>query len=227
MKYQWILFDADGTLFDFDQAADQALKNSFKQYDIPFDPAYIPLYLSINKTVWRQYERGEIQADELKPLRFQRLFEQLGHTVDPHRFSNDYLDHLADGSMLLDGAEKLVLALHGKVRMMILTNGFARVQRPRLSRSNIQHYFEDIVISDEVGVAKPEPRIFDIAFEKMGLPPREQVLIVGDNLGSDIKGGIDYGIDTCWYNAKGQADPAGMNFTYEVSHLREIPGILR
>ena len=111
--------------------------------------------------------------------------------------------------------------------MLLLTNGLTDVQRPRFKASTIGHYFEDWVISEEVGVAKPDPRIFDIAFQRLGGPDRREVLIIGDSLTSDMAGGVAYGIDTCWYNPTGRAADPGLAITYQIQDLDQLPGLLR
>lgn len=221
------MFDADGTLFDFDQAAAHALKATFFQYELPYEPQYIERYLEINRSLWALFEKGQIEAAELKSLRFARLLESLNRKADPSQMNEDYLGHLADGSMLLKGAKELVEELHGKVKMMLITNGFQKVQRPRLERSGIENYFESVVVSDEVGVAKPDPQIFEHSFSTMGNPSKEDVLIIGDSLSSDIKGGNNYGIDTCWYNPQHKQRPDQMPITHEVKNLAQIPQLLR
>ncbi|MEL7533620.1 MAG: YjjG family noncanonical pyrimidine nucleotidase [Bacteroidota bacterium] len=226
MRYQWIMFDVDGTLFDFDQAAAHALKATFLQYKLPYEPQYIERYLEINRSLWALFEKGQIEAAELKSLRFARLLESLNRKADPSQMNEDYLGHLADGSILLEGAKELVENLHGKVQMMLITNGFKKVQRPRLARSGIEHLFESVVVSDEVGVAKPDPQIFEHSFATMGDPKKEDVLIIGDSLSSDIKGGNNFGIDTCWYNPNQKVKPDHMPITHMIKQLAEIPGLL-
>ncbi len=220
------MFDADGTLFDFDQAAAYALKTTFHQYELPYETQYIERYLDINRSVWALFEKGEISAAELKSLRFARFLESLGRKADPVQMNEDYLGHLADGSMLLDGAKELVENLHWKVQMMLITNGFKKVQRPRLQRSGIEQYFESVVVSDEVGAAKPDPEIFEHSFSTMGDPNKEDVLIIGDSLSSDIKGGNNFGIDTCWYNPNQKSRPDQMPITHTISNLAELPALL-
>lgn len=220
------MFDADGTLFDFDQAAEHALKTTFLEYQIPYETDFIERYLSINRSLWAQFEKGEIEASALKTLRFARFLDSLGLQADPAQMNEDYLGHLADGSMLLEGAKQLIETLHQRVQMMIITNGFKKVQRPRMERSGIQHYFETIVVSDEVGAAKPDPQIFDHSFAEMGQPSKEEVLIIGDSLSSDMRGGVNYGIDTCWYNPNGKPNPAQPGITHEIRSLEEFPTLL-
>ena len=117
----------------------------------------------------------------------------------------------------------MVRGLHGRAKLALITNGLKAVQRPRFAASALSEYFDVIVISEEEGVAKPDLRIFDIAFTRMGWPAKSDVLIVGDSLTSDIKGGSDYGIDTCWFNPNGNPRHLDMQIRYEIQHLSELP----
>jgi YjjG family noncanonical pyrimidine nucleotidase len=233
MPYPILLFDADGTLFDYKHAETWALTETFAQYGHRFEPAYSQLYRQVNDPLWDALEQGAITQDRLKVLRFERLFEELGFDVDPDAFSASYSHQLGMATLLgmatflIDGAQELVVVLSADHRLLLLTNGLTEVQRPRFSASTIGRYFEGWVISEEVGVAKPDPRIFDIAFERLGQPDKKDVLIIGDSLSSDIAGGIGYGIDTCWYNPNGrQADPS-LAVTYEITDLARLPAIVR
>ncbi len=110
--------------------------------------------------------------------------------------------------------------------MLLITNGLAEVQVPRFAASSIRDCFAEIVISGEIGLAKPDPAIFDFAFERIGRPAKERVLMIGDNLGSDILGGANYGLDTCWYNPSGTLNGHGVEPTYEIRELQSILGIV-
>lgn len=226
MVYSTLLFDADGTLFDYERAETWALSETFSQYGHRFEPGYIELYRQANGPLWDALERGEITQDRLKVLRFESLFEVLALEIDPEAFSTSYSRQLGQATFLIEGARDLVATLSARHRLLLLTNGLTDVQRPRFGASDIGHYFMDWVISEEVGVAKPDPRIFDIAFERLGKPDKRDVLIIGDSLSSDMAGGIAYGIDTCWYNPTGrQADPA-LPVTYQIQDLAQLPAIL-
>ena len=226
MTYQWIMFDADGTLFDFDQAEAKALQTSFAQIELPFHPTYAEVYQKINAAIWKDFEDGKINADELRIQRFERLFDMLNIRADPDWFSRIYIQHLAQRGELIEQAEEIVKALHPHHSLLLITNGLKDVQRPRLKHSGLDSYFKEIVISEEVGAAKPDPRIFDIAFERMGRPPKSEVLIVGDNLMADIGGGNQYGIATCWFNPAGKPHLDGIVPRYEIRRLEQLLHIL-
>lgn len=222
MKYEWLLFDADGTLFDYDRAEGTSLELTFKEFGFGYQPSHADTYRRINSAIWHDFEQGKISQKRLRTRRFETLFEALRIEGDAEAFSTRYLRNLAEGAELIEGAEHVVRTLQGRVGMMIITNGLTDVQRPRFARSVIGDCFADLVISEEVGAAKPHNKIFDIAFEKMQSPRQEEVLIVGDSLSTDIKGGNNYGIDTCWFNpqrgpGKGEVEP-----TYEIAALGEL-----
>lgn len=226
MSYEWIFFDADGTLFDYDAAEAAALEGAFDACGLPFDASIGSRYSEINASIWREFELGELDQNELKTLRFDRLFTELGFSADAAVFSGHYLEILSRQTKLLDGAETLVHSLGDKVRMILITNGLAEVQVPRFAASSIRDAFAEIVISGEIGLAKPDPAIFDYAFERIGRPPKERVLMIGDNIGSDILGGANYGLDTCWFNPVGASNGHEVTPTYEIRDLHEILDLL-
>lgn len=226
-RYRWLLFDADGTLFDYDKAEIFALQRSFRQSDIPFESHYLSIYRRINGQIWIDFEHGKITAERLKARRFELLFDKLHIDVDARKFSDRYLINLSGATFLLGRAEELVKTLAATYRIGIITNGLTKVQRPRFRNSNLAPYLETTIISEEVGVAKPDPQIFEIAFEQMQHPARDEVLIVGDSLTSDIQGGCNYGIDTCWFNPDNVENTFPFRPTYEIHALSEVLGIVR
>jgi 2-haloacid dehalogenase len=226
MTYQWLLFDADGTLFDYDRAESRALKNTFDQLGYPFEEPYLAEYRRVNHTIWLEFEQGQIDQITLRTRRFELLFQAINVQADPYEFSPTYLANLAEGTYLIDGAVETLELLSGNFNLAIITNGLKEVQRPRFRKSAINGYIETIIISDEVGVAKPDPKIFDIAFTQMNQPAKNQVLIIGDSLTSDIQGGRNYGIDTCWFNPAGKRNDHQIASTFEIQRLAELLELL-
>jgi YjjG family noncanonical pyrimidine nucleotidase len=226
MRYRWLLLDADGTLFDYDQAETKALELTFDQAGHELRERYIEVYREINGQLWLDFEQGEVAQDHLKVYRFEQLFEAMGVALDAGAFSERYLENLGQFADLIDGAEELLQSLYGRIGMVLITNGLSAVQRSRLAKSALERYFAEVVISEEVESSKPDGRIFEVAFEKMGNPEKEDVLIVGDSLTSDMRGGIDYGIDTCWFNPQGRARD-GVAVRYEIRSLHELEKIVR
>lgn len=226
-NYQWLLFDADGTLFDYDLAEAKALQATFDELDVPFKPTMVDTYRVINHQTWQDFENGKITSVALRTARFERLFESLQMKVDTQQFSQHYLRNLADAADLMPGAAALIGELQRRFQLAIITNGLKDVQRPRLARSTIADAFAVIAISEELGAAKPDPGFFDAAFELMGKPPRESALVIGDSLTSDIQGGNQYGLDTCWFNPAGTAPDVHIPCTYQISHLADLLRLLK
>jgi 2-haloacid dehalogenase len=222
MKYKWLLFDADGTLFDYDRAEAVALKRTFEQFGHQFEPGYAEAYRRINSDIWLAFEQGRLTQVRLRTKRFELLFEAVGAELEPEAFSARYLENLARGTYLIDGAEQVLGELHGQVGLALITNGLADVQRPRFGRSTIGQYFSALVISEEVGAAKPDPAIFEVAFREMGQPQKNDVLIIGDSLTSDIKGGNNFGLDTCWFNPQQKPAHVDVSVSYEIQDLNEL-----
>ena len=221
-RYEWVLLDADGTLFDYDRAEAAALASSLSAFEVESSAEVTAAYRDINRRIWQAFERGEITQAALRTRRFAELFVLLGVKADPHAFSCTYLEHLACNAMLVEGAETVVRSLRAEVRLVLLTNGLADVQRPRLARSAIRGLFDAVVISEEVGAAKPHPQIFEVCFERMGRPDRRNVLMVGDSLSSDIRGGIEYGLDTCWFNPARVLNSGDVVPRFQISSLVEL-----
>ena len=136
------------------------------------------------------------------------------------------MEALGRQTQLLPGAEAVVRDLSSRFRLLLATNGIAVVQRPRFAGSSIRRYFEDVVISDEIGVAKPQTGFLEEAFSRMGEPSKSEVLMIGDSLSSDIAGGVNFGVDTCWFNPDGFALDGSPKPTYEIADLTEIDAIV-
>lgn len=227
MKYKVILFDADETLFDFKKAEKEAFKNSMLELDIEYDENYhFATYKEINTAIWKELEEGLITQAKLKTERFRRLIEKLNLNFNENDFSDAYMKHLAAGSFLFDGATELIEDLSSKYILSIVTNGLTSVQEGRLKKSVIAKYFKDIVISEEVGISKPNPEIFEYALSNIEGVNKNEILMIGDSLSSDIRGGINYGIDTCWFNIHKEKNNSGLSPTYEVSSYKELADLL-
>jgi len=221
-NWDWILFDADDTLFHFDAFA--GLQRLFKEYNVDFTTADYHEYQAVNKPLWVEYQNGAITALQLQHQRFSSWAERLN--VTPDALNSGFLSAMGEVCVPLEGAVNLMNALKGKVKMGIITNGFTALQQVRLQRTGFRDYFDLLVISEQVGHAKPHPAIFNYALEKMAHPPRERVLMVGDNPDSDILGGINAGLKTCWLNADGREKPEAITPDWQVSSLHELQSIL-
>ncbi len=225
--YELVLIDADDTLFDYKRAELNALSESLKffgyigEYEIPAER-----YHEINTGLWKQLEKGEVTKEFLKVERFKKLFIELNFNYSPAEFSNLYLENLASGGFLLDGAEEICSYLSGKYKIILVTNGIEYVQKSRLAHSAIKKYISGLVTSEIVGVNKPDARMFDFAIKTGKCTDKSKVIMIGDMLSSDILGGNNFGIDTCWYNPSGAVNTLNILPKYEVNDLLKIKQIL-
>ncbi len=226
MRYTWLFFDADGTLFDYDKAEEKALSASFAEMGLPFREEYGPLYRQFNAQVWKDFEAGRTTAERLRVERFEQLLAAAGLRADAEEFSRRYLPNLARGSDLMPGADEVLRALRPHYHFALITNGLKDVQRPRLERSGIAGLFEQVAISEELGVVKPDPAYFEAVFARIGGLDKAQALVIGDGLTSDIQGAINYGLDACWFNPKGLARDPRYATRYEIRALNELPELL-
>jgi 2-haloacid dehalogenase len=224
--YPWLFFDADGTLFDYNRAEATAFRKAFDLLQFQFEENYLDTYQKINRGLWQALERHEITPALLRVRRFELLLETLQLSGSADDLNIAYVEQLGLCNDLIDGAYEVLQTVSKSSRIAIVTNGLEAVQRSRMMHSTIQSFITELVISEEVGAAKPHPAFFDTAFARTGNPPKSDVLIIGDSLTSDIHGGADYGIDTCWYNSGGEAKPEGLAITYEIRNLRELLEII-
>jgi 2-haloacid dehalogenase len=220
--YPWLFFDADGTLFDYNRAEATAFRKAFELLKFQFEEQYLDVYQKINRDLWQALERHEITPTVLRVRRFEQLLEALQLSGSADDLNLAYVEQLGLCTDLMNGAYEVLQTLHGRCRIAIVTNGLEAVQCSRLKRSVIQPFITELIISEEVEAAKPHPAFFDAAFARTGNPPKSDVLIIGDSLTSDMQGGVDYGIDTCWYNPVGEDRPQRLLITYEIRHLREL-----
>lgn len=228
MKYEVIIFDADETLFDFRKSEKEALKNTMVQFDIDYDENYhLKVYKDINTVIWKEFEDGLIIQKELNIERFKRLLNKLDIKFDETEFAKAYVKHLSCASFLYDDSIDLIESLHKNYRIIIITNGLKDVQDNRIRKSIIGKYFEDVVVSEEVEVSKPDPKIFEHALNNIKHTDKSKVLMVGDSLTSDIQGGINFGIDTCWFNPNNIIKKTAIEPTYEISNLMDLKDILK
>ena len=227
MKYELVLFDADQTLFDFKKSERYAFMKSLESFDINFDKEEcMKIYLEIYTEIWKEFEEGKITSENLKVERFNRLFKKIDLNEDPIEFSKLYIKYLSKASFIYKESYVILEYLKERYRLSIITNGLIDVQSKRIRESDIAHYFETIVISDEIKIAKPNSEIFDYTLDKLKFKDKSKVLMVGDSLSSDIRGGINAKIDTCWLYIENLDKPKDIDVTYIVNNLLEIKNIL-
>jgi 2-haloacid dehalogenase len=223
---RWVLFDLDGTLFDYDASEAAAVRVALEGAGMSVDAEVLASYRRSNAAAWAALERGETTPSALRVDRWRPLFDGAADEGTLEAVATAYVAALATGTQLIDGALEVVDELARTHRIACITNGLADVQRPRLAASALARYPEVVVISDEVGAAKPDPAIFDAAFARMGRPERAEVTLVGDSLTADVAGGLGYGLPTVWYapgSGLTRPEPAP---THRIRSLHELPPLL-
>ena len=222
-RYDIFLFDADNTLFDYDCAEENALKIMFEYCNFDYSENIRIKYRKINSEVWASYERNEITKDELQTLRFKRLFKEIYVFYDTNKFNEKYLYELGKGSFLIEGALEIckkIVSCNKKI--YIVTNGILTTQKSRIEHSMIKNYISNFFVSEFIGYQKPHKKYFDYVFSNITQINKDKILIIGDNILSDILGGNNSGIDSCWFNLYGKKNDTEVIPTYEINHLNEL-----
>ena len=224
MTIRAILWDVDGTLLDFAAAEKAAIQKLFGEFGLgecPDDMA--ARYSVLNDGYWKRLERGEITKAEVLVGRYRDFFSELG--IDPalaEPFNARYQIALGDTVVYRDDSLNLVKSLHGKVKQYVVSNGTVIAQTKKLERSHLGEWMDGIFLSEQLGAEKPSPRFFEQVFAALPDIPKEDMLIVGDSLTSDMQGGLNAGVPTCWYNPKGLPRPEGMAIDFEIQDLHQI-----
>lgn len=222
--YEWILFDADNTLFHFDDFS--GLNGMFKKhFEMEFCEKDYQAFQEISKPLWHSYQNGAINAQHLQERRFYSWAEKL--QISTTRLNSIFMQTMADISKPFQGVLSLLNFLKGKVKLGIITNGFTELQQTRLERTGLRSFFEIHVISEQVGIAKPDPRIFEYALSLAGNPAREKVLMVGDTFETDMLGGINAKLDTCWLNPERRPFPQNFITSHQIGSISELQGLLQ
>ncbi|MEC9485347.1 MAG: YjjG family noncanonical pyrimidine nucleotidase [Candidatus Izemoplasma sp.] len=228
MKYNVILFDADGTLFDFHKAEEIAFQKAIENINtaISFTDLF-NTYLEENHKIWRELERGQITQEKLKIERFERFIDKSGISADAQTLANTFMSTLSETSILYEDALNIVKQISHQNTVAIITNGLKEVQGKRVRNSVLKSYVKTTVISDELGIQKPDPRIIDHTLDLLGHKTKNDVVIIGDSLTSDIQGGINAGIDTIWYNPTNKENHQNISPTYTIKTLSQLLSTLK
>lgn len=225
MRYQTLLIDLDHTLFDSDACERAAFEETLRTVGVSEPLRHHETYVEINKPLWSLVERGDITPEDVRVARFERLITEIGVDANPERVAESFEAALGANGGLYFGAREILEELQQKATLALITNGLSQVQRARVERLDIEQYFKAIVISHEIGASKPGHEIFEATFRALGDPPKETALMVGDSLTSDIRGGVNYGIATCWYNPKGKTAGHDVGVDHEITRLDQLPAI--
>ena len=218
MRYQYLLVDNDNTLMDFNAAEAKALIDVLAAHGLPTDEKTVHTYHEINDAQWKALERGETTQPRLKVERFRLLLEYLGCTdIDPAAMGTEYALGLGNHADLLPGAEDFVCSLYGKVKIALVSNGVSAIQRSRLAKCPLTPMFDAIVISEEVGAAKPDPKLIEVALDMLGCTDKKQAVMMGDSLTADIPAAVNAGVDSIFFSLKGKVSDVATHtvFTHE------------
>lgn len=225
MRYTQLLFDLDDTLLDFAANEAVALETLFQRQGYPLTEETLSVYRTVNKGLWRDYEDGRIPLDRVLNTRFSETLKGLGIAVDGAGWEALYRALLGEGHQLIPGASAVCQELSRTHRLFVVTNGVHQTQLKRLERAGLRTYFEAVFDSESIGAQKPAPAFFEhVARHIPGFDPKS-ALVIGDSLNTDIKGGTLAGIDTCWFNRKGQENTVGVTSTYTITELGELMAI--
>ncbi len=226
MNYKIILIDLDDTLLDFQKSEDLAIRKTIEALGIIPTDELVNTYKAINQKYWKMYERKEIEREALLVARFKEFCGILDITnQDFSKLNETYFHYLSSVPFEIDGAFDFLDKLSKKYDIYVITNGVKRVQTKRLSLVNITKFFKKIYISEELGYQKPQVEYFDYVLNDLNITNKEELLIIGDSLSSDIQGGINSGIDTMWYNPKGLK--TDVKYTYMINSYDEFFNIIK
>lgn len=227
--YKYLLWDIDGTILDFEAAQNRTIKALFEKHGLGVcTDEMVASYSKINDKYWQALERGEMSKPEILVGRFTEFFESIGvdASLGPE-FNSDYQVTLGDYVVFEENAQEVLESEKGKYRLIAVTNGTKIAQTKKLKTSGLEQIFDAVYISEDVGIEKPNVGYFDKVFESEGITDKSEVLIIGDSLTSDMQGGNNAGIDTCWYNKRNVTNTKGVDITYEIHSLKDIYDIVK
>jgi 2-haloacid dehalogenase len=226
-KYKTLFFDVDDTLLDFGAAEKLALQLLFEEQNIPLTSEIEEQYKRINQRLWKRFEEGELDRDEVVNTRFSILFNEYEKEMDGILLEKNYRSYLEQGHQLVEGAFELISELQNDYDLYVVTNGVSKTQYKRLHDSGLFPLFKDIFVSEDTGYQKPMKEFFDYVFSRIPNFRVEAALIIGDSLSADIKGGELAGLDTCWFNPNMKQNHTTITPSYQIHNLEEIMQIVR
>ncbi len=199
-QYKHLLFDLDNTLLDFNKSSHLAFADLMEHFNIESSKNLYEIYSPINAKFWHYFEKQKVSAQDLNTGRFKEFLYKIDIKLDENELADKYLDLLVHHSSWINGAEKLIKAYAKTHELHIITNGLSKPQHLRLEKHDMKQYFKNIFISEEINVSKPHELYFEKVHQTLNKVPKNEVLVIGDNPNSDIKGGHNFGFDTCWYD---------------------------
>ncbi len=226
MNKKILLIDLDNTLIDFNECARHSIINAFEKLGFDYSPKVFETFIEENVKIWKRLEKGEITKPQLRADRWNIILGRLGIDYDGTILEEMFENGVALGAYPVEGAYDLLNYLNGKYKMYIVSNGFRFVQESRLKIGDFEKYFDGVFVSEDIGIPKPAKEFFDYCFKNLKNPPKEDTILIGDSLSADIIGGVNYGIDTIWFNKNNDPLPDDIKPTHTVNTLEEIKRIL-
>ncbi len=226
-RFDTILWDVDQTLLDFKKSESYAVRYCFQKFGKEASDETVAVYSAINENFWKRIEKGEINKKEALVERFRTLFRKIGEMdIEAEDFQKEYADALGSVYYFQDDSYNLLKRLKGTCRQYLVTNGVTFTQMKKLRLSGLDKLADGIFVSEQIGVPKPQKDFFERCFLEIPGFLRERTIIVGDSLSSDMKGGNNAGIATCWYNPAGLENRSDARIDYEIKDLRQIWDVL-
>lgn len=223
---EFLFLDLDDTILDFHKAERLAIAKTFRSFGLEPTDAVLDRYHVINRQHWERLEKGEITRQQVLTGRFQVLFAEMGIPAEAEAVAKSYEHNLGIGYYFLPGAKEALDAILGKYRLFLASNGTASVQHSRLTSAGLYPYFEQVFVSQDLGANKPSKEFFDACAARIPGYRKENALMVGDSLSSDILGGKNAGMKTCWVNPTGAAPRADIVPDWQIAHLSQLPELL-
>lgn len=227
-KIKVVFWDVDGTLLDFQVAEKHAIRTCFEKLGLgECTDGMLRDYIRINVGYWKRLEKGKLTKPQVLVGRFEEFFEKYGlDTALAPAFNEEYQIRLGDTICFCENALETVKALRGKVWQYAVTNGTKTAQERKLAGSGLDKLLDGVFISEIIGIEKPMEGFFELIFQEIGAFHKDEMMIVGDSLTSDIQGGNNAGIVTCWYNPAGEERPAGLRIDYDIRNIGEVSDIV-
>ena len=224
--FEFLFLDLDDTILDFKKAEHIALSKTLAGFGLDPTQEVLSRYSQINRAHWEALERKELTRDQVLLGRFQVLFSEFSLQVDPEKVARTYEYNLGIGHWFLPGAEEAVERLSKKYKLYLASNGTASVQKGRMTSANLYRFFDKVFVSQEIGANKPAPEYFERCFAQIPGFDKAKAIIVGDSLTSDILGGQNAGIATCWVNPDHKAGRPDIRVDYEIEALSQLEDLL-
>ena len=222
-----VLLDIDDTILDFKACERNAIIKTMEKYGIKATEELINKYSVINKSLWEAFERKEISKPELLVRRFEMFFNPLGVFTNADVINQDYLDLLSNEVFFVEGAVELCKKLKEICKVYVITNAVKKTQEKRLNKSGLLEYFDDVFISEIIGYQKPDIRFFEYVYNSIGMPSKTEMIVLGDSKTSDIQGGINFNITTCWFNKYNYDKHPEIKADYEIKNLLDFLEIIK